>query len=32
MHPHTLTLLVAVTLVFAVLVGLALGLVGPRLL
>jgi hypothetical protein len=32
MHPHTLTLLVAVTLVLAVLVGLALGFVGLRLL
>jgi hypothetical protein len=32
MHPHTFTLLVAVTLVLAVLVGLALGLVGLRLL
>jgi hypothetical protein len=32
MHPHTLTLLVTVTLVLAVLVGLVLGIVGLRLL
>ena len=32
MHPHTLTLLVTVTLVLAVLVGLVLGFVGLRLL
>jgi hypothetical protein len=32
MHPHTLTLLVMVTLVLAVLVGLLLSFIGLRLL